>query len=306
MALLRSGMIALAHNQWLNRVITQNGVSKGFALRFIAGETLDSAVAVTTELNHRGFKVALDKLGENVTREAAAADATACYIDMLDRIAASGVDSSISVKLTMLGFDLAEDLCRRNTVTVLDRAAAQGTFVRIDMEGSPYTQRTLDLTYDLFPSYRDTVGIVLQSYLYRTDRDVRDAIDRGIRVRLVKGAYAEPATIAYQSKQDVDAAYRRQMERLLDGGNYPAIATHDPAIIELTTGYAARKGIDRSRFEFQLLYGIRRDLQDRLVHDGYNTRVYVPFGHQWYPYFMRRMAERPANLLFVARNVVRP
>jgi len=306
MTLLRSGMIALAQNPVVNRVVTRNGVSKGFALRFIAGESLADAVAVTSDLNHRGFKVALDKLGENVNRESAAADATASYLGMLDRIAESGVDSSISVKLTMLGLDLSEDFCRRNSVAVLERAAALGTFVRIDMEGSPYTQRTLALAYDLFPSYRESVGIVLQSYLYRTDRDVRDAVERGIRVRLVKGAYAEPATIAYQSKRDVDAAYHRQMERLLDGGNYPAIATHDPAIIDLARSYATRMGIDRSRFEFQLLYGVRRDLQDQLVREGYTVRVYVPFGHQWYPYFMRRMAERPANLLFVARNVLRP
>ncbi|HET9015235.1 MAG TPA: proline dehydrogenase family protein [Thermomicrobiaceae bacterium] len=306
MSLFRSGMIAVAQNRLVSRVVTQNGVSKGFALRFIAGETLDDAMSVASDLNHRGLKVTLDKLGENVRRETAAEDAAASYIAMLDRIAAAGVESTISIKLTMLGLDLSDELCRQHTVAVLDRARTHGIFVRIDMEGSPYTQRTLDLAYALLPDYPQTVGIVLQSYLYRTDRDVREAVARGIRVRLVKGAYAEPPTIAYQSKADVDAAYRRQVERLLEGGNYPAIATHDPEIVEFTERHAAHEGIDRSRFEFQLLYGIRRDLQERLVQEGYNVRVYVPFGSQWYPYFVRRMAERPANLLFVARNVLRP
>lgn len=306
MALLRNGMLSLARNEWVKQAVGQNGVSKGFALRFIAGETLDEAIAVTSDLNRAGFMVTLDALGENVTSEAEANDAASVYCDMLDRLAETGVDSSISVKLTMLGLDISEELCLGNVTAVLDRAKAHGRFVRIDMEGSPYTERTLALAYDLAAKYGDTVGIVLQAYLYRTERDVREAIARGIRVRLVKGAYAEPPTVAYPRKEDVDAAYRRSMERLLDEGNYPAIATHDPAIIEAAKGYALRMGVDRSRFEFQLLYGIRRDLQEQLVAEGYNVRIYVPYGPQWYPYFMRRMAERPANLLFVLRNALKP
>lgn len=306
MPVLRTGMTALAHNDWVAHFVTRNGLSKGFALRFIAGETLDEAMVVTGELNRLGYKVTLDALGEHVRGEAEALRAVATYQQILDRIAEVGLDSTISVKPTMLGLDISEDLCRWNTAAVLERAKQHRIFVRIDMEGSPYTQRTLDLAYALFPDYPDNVGIVLQSYLYRTERDVREAVKRGMPVRLVKGAYAEPATIAYPTKRDVDAAYRRAMELLLDGGTYPAIATQDPTIIEVTKGYAMRMGIDPSRFEFQFMYGIRRDIQTKLVKDGYNVRVYVPYGRQWYPYFMRRMAERPANLLFVMRAVLKP
>lgn len=303
--MLRTVMLSLAKNDRLAQAVSRNGLSKNLALRFVAGETLDQAVNTTRSLNARGLKVTLDALGENITSEADAATAAGNYLAIIDRIVESEVDSTISLKLTMLGLDFDPALCRQHMVTILDRARETGIFVRIDMEGSAYTQRTLDLFYDLQQTYGDHVGIVLQSYLYRTDRDVRQAIERGVRVRLVKGAYAEPTTVAYPSKRDVDAAYRRQMEMLLDGGLYPAIATHDETIIEVAKSYAARLGIASESFEFQMLYGIRRYLQDRLAREGFNVRIYVPFGSSWYPYFMRRMAERPANLLFVLRNLAR-
>lgn len=306
MPLLRRGMLALADNKWVTKMVTQAGLSKGFALRFIAGETLDEAIVVADHLNQRNLKVTLDLLGENVDSEAAANAAATAYQEILDRIAEMKIDSNISIKLTMLGLDISDELARKNTVAVLERARQHGNFVRVDMEGSAYTQRTLDLVYELHEQFPETIGLVLQSYLYRTERDIRDAVERGIRVRLVKGAYAEPATIAYPLKRDVDAAFRRQLEVLLDQGNYPAIATQDETIIEVTKGYALRMGIDRSRFEFQLMYGIRRDLQEQLAAEGYNVRVYVPYGDQWYPYFSRRLAERPANVFFVLRNLMKP
>ncbi len=303
--MLRTVMLSLAKNDQLAQAISGNGLTKNLALRFVAGETLDEALNTARSLNARGMKVTLDALGENISSEAGAATAAGNYRAIIDRIVESGIDSSVSLKLTMIGLDIDPALCRHHMTTILDRARETGIFVRIDMEGSAYTQQTLDLFYDLHRTYGDTVGIVLQSYLYRTDRDVRQAIEQGARVRLVKGAYAEPAAVAYPSKREVDAAYRREMEMLLDAGRYPAIATHDETIIEVAKSYASRMGIAPNRFEFQMLYGIRRDLQDRLAREGFNVRIYVPFGSSWYPYFMRRMAERPANLLFVLRNLIR-
>jgi proline dehydrogenase len=303
--MLRTMMLSLARNDRLGQAVSRNGVTRNLALRFIAGETLDGAIVTSRELNSRGFKVTLDALGENVTSEAEAHAAAESYRQILARIAEARIDSSISLKLTMLGLDFSDAVCRGHMVSILERASDYPSFVRIDMESSTYTQRTLDLFYHLHKRFGDHVGIVLQSYLYRTDRDVRAANAHGARVRLVKGAYAEPPTIAYQLKGDVDAAFRRQMELLLDAGRCPAIATHDATIIDVAKGYAARMHIPPERFEFQMLYGVRRDLQDQLVCEGYTVRIYVPFGNNWYPYFMRRMAERPANLLFVLRQLVR-
>lgn len=299
-------MTTLAHNGWIKERVSENGFSKGFALRFVAGETLDEAIAIVSELNRGRFSVTLDALGENVSTPEEASSAARTYCTMLDKLAETKVNSNISVKLTMLGLDLSEKQCVENLNHVLDKAKERNIFIWIDMEGSPYTQKTLDIAYDAQKRLPGGVGIVLQAYLYRTERDVRDAIDRQIAVRLVKGAYAEPATLAYPRKIDVDAAYRREMELLFDGAKFAAIATHDPHIIEAAKGYIERMNIDRSRFEFQLLYGVRRDLQRQLVEEGYNVRLYVPYGTQWYPYFMRRMAERPANLLFVLRNLTEP
>lgn len=304
--MLRQAMTTLAQNGWIKGRVSENGFSKGFALRFVAGETLDEAIAIVSELNRDRFSVTLDALGENVSTPEEAVSAAQTYAVMLGRLAETKVNSNISVKLTMLGLDLSEKQCVDNLNRVLDQAKELGNFIWIDMEGSPYTQKTLDIAYEARKRLPGGVGIVLQAYLYRTERDVRDAIDHQIAVRLVKGAYAEPATLAYPRKIDVDAAYRREMELLFEGARFAAIATHDPNIIEAAKGYIERMNIDRSRFEFQLLYGVRRDLQRRLVQEGYNVRLYVPYGTQWYPYFMRRMAERPANLLFVLRNLTQP
>ena len=228
------------------------------------------------------------------------------YVEILDRIAAEGVDSNVSLKLTAMGLDVSEDLCIRLMDEVLGRARDHGTFVRIDMESSAYTQRTLDIfEHRLFPAFREHVGIVLQSYLYRTMADVEDAIRMRARVRLCKGAYKEPDAVAFPDKKDVDDSYLRAMRLLLTRGNYPGIATHDEAIINEVKRFALEQGISPDRFEFQMLYGVRRDLQDQLVDEGYRMRVYVPFGTQWYPYLMRRLAERPANVAFLTGSVMR-
>ncbi len=257
------------------------------------------------ELNAQGLVATLDALGENVGGEAEAAAARDQYLSLLDGIVAAGINSTVSLKLTMLGLDISDEVCRTNLRPVLERARSLDTFVRIDMEGSRYTRSTLGLFYEQLAEFGDHVGIVLQSSLYRTDRDVAAAIEKKARVRLVKGAYAEPPAIAYPRKQSVDGAFRRQMEALLDGEVHLAIATHDEAIIDAAKRYAISKQIPNGRFEFQMLYGIRKDLQEQLRREGYTVRVYVPFGRHWYPYFMRRMAERPANLLFVLRNIAR-
>ncbi len=298
-------MLALADNETVTRMVTNNRLSRDLAFRFVAGENFDESLSASHNLLNAGMTLTLDLLGENVTDPDLARQSAEEYCTILDRIAETGTNSTISVKLTMLGLDISQEFAHDLMIQVLDRARLHNNFVRIDMESSAHTQRTLDIFYDLHKTYGDTVGIVLQSYLYRNDRDVEDAIEHGAKVRLVKGAYAEPETHAYPRKDDVDAAFRRQMERLLDDGNYPAIATQDDAIIDVAKGYAMRMGIDKSRFEFQFMFGIRENLQYQLVNEGYNMRVYVPYGEMWYPYFMRRMGERPANMLFALRNIVR-
>lgn len=304
--MLRKTMLALADNDFVTRTVTSNRITRDLAFRFVAGENFDESLSASHNLLNAGMTLTLDLLGENLTDPYLAQQAADEYCTILNRIAETGTPSTISIKLTMLGLDISSEFAHDLMIRVLDRAKLHNNFVRIDMEGSAHTQRTLDIFYDLHETYGDTVGIVLQSYLYRNDRDVDEAIERGAKVRLVKGAYAEPETHAYPRKADVDAAFRRQMERLLDHGNYPAIATQDDAIIDVARGYAMRMGIAKSRFEFQMMYGIREELQYELVEAGYNMRVYVPYGEMWYPYFMRRMGERPANLLFALRNIVRP
>ncbi|HYU51828.1 MAG TPA: proline dehydrogenase family protein [Gemmatimonadaceae bacterium] len=302
--MLRSALLYLSSQQRIFKFVRHNKLAKSFANRFVAGETLDTALSAVARLNSRSITASLDLLGESVHNEAEARAAGQAYITMLDRIYERKVDANVSVKLTAMGLDISEELCVAIMHKILQRARDYGSFVRIDMESSEYTQRTLDL-FDqrLYPGYRENVGIVLQSYLYRTFSDVQHANLIKARVRICKGAYAEPETVAYPDKKDVDANYVKCMHELMLKGNYPGIATHDEAIIRDAKAFAKSNYIAPSRYEFQMLYGVRRDLQDRLVREGYRMRVYVPFGTQWYPYLMRRLAERPANVAFLTGNV---
>lgn len=272
------------------------------AWRFVAGEKLDDAVRVVHEANAQGIRASLDFLGENTQSREDAARATQEAIGILDRIQAEKIDSNISVKLTQLGLDLGTDYCHENLMRVVRHARSLKNFVRVDMEDSHYTQRTLDIVLGAHREL-DNVGAVLQAYLYRSERDSRILLEDGCRIRLCKGAYLEPETVAYKKKSDTDANFVRIMKILLGSGIYHAIATHDASIIAATQQYAQAKRIPKDKFEFQMLYGIRRDLQQRLAKEGYPVRVYVPYGQRWYPYFMRRLAERPANLLFILRNL---
>jgi proline dehydrogenase len=304
--MIRKTLLYLSNQPSVFRLVRRNGFAKRFASRFVAGETLDTALDAVRVLNARKITASLDLLGESVRTEPEAKAAANEYLVMLDRIHEQGLDANVSIKLTQMGLDLDEELCVETMQSILARARDYQTFVRLDMEGSGYTERTLRLFEErLYPGYQDNVGIVLQSYLYRTSADVERAILLKCRVRLCKGAYKEPASVAFPEKKDVDENYVRCMEKLIQEGNYPGIATHDPAIIEHAKRFVQEKGIALDRFEFQMLYGVRRDLQEQLVREGYRMRVYVPFGTQWYPYLMRRLAERPANLAFITGNVVR-
>lgn len=304
--MFRRTFLYLSNQPRIFRFVRHNGLAKRFASRFVAGEALDDALAAVRALNAKGISASLDLLGESVHSEPEARAAAAEYLDVLDRIHASGVNANVSIKLTQMGLDVDEELCVVNMQDILTRAREYGTFVRIDMESSDYTERTLRLFEDrLYPSFRETVGIVLQSYLYRTQADAEHAVALQCRVRLCKGAYREPATVAYPEKRDVDANFVRCAQILLRGAKYPALATHDPAMITAAKRVVRDEQIAPDRFEFQMLYGVRRDLQEQLVREGFNMRVYVPFGTQWYPYLMRRLAERPANVAFITGNVVR-
>ena len=304
--MLRSTFLWLSERRGLFEFVKRNGLARQFSARFVAGETLDAAISAARELNARNITVSLDLLGESVTTREAAAGARDAAIEILDRIQASGVQANLSIKLTQMGLDLDEGLAGDNARRILERARAHGIFVRVDMEASGYVQRTLEL-YDsaLRPAFGDLVGVVIQTMLRRTEDDSEALLAAGARVRLVKGAYQEPATVAFPDKRDVDAVFARCSERLLERGNYPAFATHDEALITHVKDHARAGGVGPERFEFQMLYGVRRDLQDGLRRDGYNVRVYVPFGTEWYPYLMRRMAERPANVWFIVGNVLR-
>ena len=302
--MLRSALLYLSGQQQIFRFVRNHRLAKSFANRFVAGESLDTALAAVTRLNARGITASLDLLGESVHNEVEARAAGHAYLTMLDRIHEQKARANVSVKLTAMGLDVSEDLCVAIMHEILQRARDYQTFVRIDMESSEYTQRTLDLFEQrLYPAYRESVGIVLQSYLFRTFADVQRANLIKARVRICKGAYAEPETVAYPDKKDVDATYVRCMHELMLKGNYPGLATHDEAIIKEAKRFAKENDIAPSRFEFQMLYGVRRDLQDKLVREGYRMRVYVPFGTQWYPYLMRRLAERPANVAFLTGSV---
>ncbi|HEX6818933.1 MAG TPA: proline dehydrogenase family protein [Ktedonobacterales bacterium] len=302
--MLKDTMLYLARQDGIRKFVSHNTTARRVARRFVAGESLDDAMLVAHSLNKQHISVSLDHLGENVADAAEAESAAGDYVRILDRIATEDAEANISIKLTALGLDIGADLCRANLDRVLSRARALNIFVRVDMEGSDYTQATMDMVSDLRRTY-DNVGTVLQSMLYRTPKDVETLIASKTRVRLVKGAYLEPATVAYPKKADVDRQYIELMHELLLRGAYPAIATHDERIITDARQFATEHGIARARFEFQMLYGIRRDLQEKLSRDGYNVRVYVPYGTQWYPYLTRRMAERPANLVFVMSNALR-
>jgi proline dehydrogenase len=304
--MLRSALLYLSGQPQIFKFVRNNRLAKSFANRFVAGETLDTALAAVARLNARGVTASLDLLGESVHNEAEARAAGQAYVNMLDRIYERKADANVSVKLTAMGLNISEDLCVAVMHKILQRAREYRTFVRIDMESSEYTQRTLDLFEQrLYPSYRENVGIVLQSYLYRAYADVEHANLIKARVRICKGAYKEPETVAYPDKKDVDASYVRCMHALLKHGNYPGIATHDEAIIKEAKRFVKENQVATSRFEFQMLFGVRRDLQDQLVREGYRMRVYVPFGTQWYPYLMRRLAERPANVAFLTGNLFR-
>lgn len=304
--MLRGTFLWLSERQALFDFIKRNGMARAFARRFVAGETLDDAVAAVRAINARGMAATLDVLGESVASADDARKARDQILEALDRIAAEQVDANVSVKLTQLGLDLDFAGCRDNMVVVLERAAAHQTFVRVDMESSAYTERTLQLfERELFPRFGDLVGVVIQSALRRSERDVDRLTRMRARVRLVKGAYKEPPDIAFPAKRDVDGAFARMAERLLDADVYPAIATHDDQLVAQVERRAAVLGRTRDRFEFQMLYGVRRDLQERLHRDGYRVRIYVPFGTHWYPYLMRRLAERPANVASITASVVK-
>ena len=276
----------------------------GFARRFIAGERIEEAIETAREIERNGLLVTLDYLGETVASIAAADAATRAYIGVLERIADAGIERNISLKLTQLGLTIDRATCVDNLRRILDAATAKGFFVRVDMEDSPFTAVTLEVFETMWQQGYRNVGVVLQSYLPRSEADAARMNALGARVRLVKGAYNEPKDAAYQSKADVDAAFVRIMQLLLANGTYPAIATHDPAMLDATREFAATRGIDASKYEFQMLYGIRRDLQNSLIREGLRVRVYVPFGREWFPYFMRRLGERPANIGFVVRGVL--
>jgi proline dehydrogenase len=307
MPLMRDFFLALAQNEQLRDLTVRFGLVRRMAHRFVAGERLDEAIAAVQKLNTEGVLATLDHLGENVTSETEARDATTEILDLLDAIEVSDIQSGVSVKLTQLGLDLHPALAVENLQHIVARAAEAGRFVRIDMESSDYVQLTLDLFEQLWEYYKN-VGVVIQSYLYRSDADVARLVRLGASVRLVKGAYDEPPEVAYPNKADTDSNFIRLVEQLLsdearDNGVFPAIATHDTKLIDWVKEYAHRQNIPRNRYEFQMLYGIRSSLQRQLVSDGYRVRAYVPYGEQWYPYFMRRLAERPANVVFLLRNL---
>src|SRR6266478_5081862 len=302
----RSALIYLARQEWLKEFATKLGLFKRLTTRFIAGETIDEAVAAIRDLNAHGCTASFDHLNESVASIAETEAEVREYLDVLARIDETSIDSNVSIKLTQFGLEIDPDLTYRNARRVVEDAARRGNFVRVDMEGSGVTQATIELFKRLRAEFGlNDVGIVLQSYLYRTMDDARELLKIPARIRICKGAYKEPAEVAYPDKKDVDANYVRVTQLLLSSGIYHGIATHDPRMIDATVDFAQREGIGKDKFEFQMLYGIRRDLQEQLARDDYNMRVYVPYGKHWYPYFMRRLAERPANIWFIVKNMIK-
>jgi len=307
--MLRAFFIALSESKSLRGVAERSAIGQRMSSRFVAGTQVEDALRATQAINQMGASVSVDNLGENVTNAEEARQSAALYHRMLDRIAELQLNANVSLKLTHMGLDVDENLAYEFVTSLVAKAAAMTprNFVRVDMEGSPYTQRTLDFVHELHrkPENKGCVGAVIQSYMRRAESDIEKLLAEGIRIRLCKGAYKEPAEIAFQPKSEVDANYVKLMKILMKSGVYNGLATHDERIIEEAKAYATREGVPRDAFEFQMLHGIRRDLQQQLVKDGWGMRVYIPFGTEWYPYLMRRLAERPANALFIAKNLFR-
>jgi proline dehydrogenase len=308
--MLRSSLLSLSQSKSARSFITWFPLARAASKRFVAGEQLYDITGTVAKLKVTGVQVTVDHLGENVASADDAARAADAYLSLLDAMSKAGLKTHISVKLTQFGLDVSEDVCFNNLRRVAERAKAQNTFVRVDMEGSAYTDRTLEAVRTVRKIGYDNVGAVIQAYLFRSEQDIADLCQQGIRVRLCKGAYQESADVAFPSKADVDANYIKLSQALLSATRdnadlYPALATHDEAMITAAKQYCRLNEISTTAFEFQMLYGIRRDLQEQLLKDGYNVRVYVPYGSEWYPYFMRRLAERPANLFFFLTNLFR-
>jgi proline dehydrogenase len=302
--MLRSTLLKLAESKRFASWVTSNGTTRRMARRFVAGETLEEAIAAARQCNEAGMMASLDYLGENVSTISDAQQSRDAYLEVFERIAQEKLHANVSCKLTQLGLDINSEFCAGLVLSIAERAAGFDNFLRVDMEGSAYTQRTLELVKRV-RARNPAVGTVIQAYLYRSETDIADLLAYGCRIRLCKGAYKEPEDVAFPRKADVDANFVRLMQLLLSSGFYHAIATHDPRMIAATIRHAAAKQISKDDFEFQMLYGVRTDLQRRLVQDGYRLRIYIPFGNDWFPYFMRRLAERPANLGFLIRNVFR-
>jgi proline dehydrogenase len=307
--MLRAFFVGLSENQSLRSFAERSSLGRRVSSRFVAGTEIADAVRATQAINRAGMSVSIDNLGENVSNPEEARHSAQLYSEILDAIVAHQLNANISLKLTHMGLDVDEQLARGIVSGLVAKSAGLNPpgFVRVDMEGSPYTQRTLDFVHELhrMPGNANSVGTVIQSYLKRSEGDVEKLLAERIRIRLCKGAYKEPAEIAFAAKADVDANYVKLMKILMKSGIYHGLATHDENIVRQAEAFAIGEKIPREAFEFQMLYGIRRDLQQRLVRDGWRVRIYIPFGTEWYPYFMRRLGERPANVLFVARNLLR-
>jgi proline dehydrogenase len=307
--MLRALFISLSENRWLRGMAERSAIGQRLSSRFVAGTEVDDALRATQTVNQKGLSVSVDNLGENVTNAEEARASAQLYHQMLDEISSRQLNANVSLKLTHMGLDVDEKLARDLVTGLVAKAAAMKppNFVRVDMEGSPYTQRTLDFVHELhrMPGHAGAVGAVIQSYMRRAEKDIEELLAERIRVRLCKGAYKEPEEIAFQKKSEVDANYVHLMKILMKSGVYHGLATHDEKIINQAKVFATQENIPRDAFEFQMLYGIRRDLQRQLARDGYNVRIYVPYGKHWYPYFMRRLAERPANVWFVMKNLAK-
>ena len=307
--MLRALFISLSESRGLRAMAERSAIGQRFSSRFVAGTQVEDVLQATRKVNQSGLSVSIDNLGENVTNADEARASAALYHQLLDDIAAQKLNANISLKLTHMGLDVDEKMAREQVSALVAKAAAMSpkNFVRVDMEGSPYTQRTFDFVHELHrqPGNAGCVGAVIQSYMRRSESDVQRLLSDGIRIRLCKGAYKEPPEIAFQRKSEVDESYVRLMKTLMKSNVYHGLATHDENIINQAKSFALQENIAKESFEFQMLYGIRRDLQQSLVKDGWRMRVYIPFGSEWYPYLMRRLAERPANVLFIAKNLLR-